>query len=64
VVAADVPLAMLRLIRIQQPGKKTVYLLTNVLDQSQPGQHLAAMLYELRGGRGGLPSMLPPLSHL
>ena len=44
------PPMVLRLIRIQQPGKKTVYLLTNVLDPLKLSVQAAAVLYTLRWG--------------
>lgn len=44
------PPLVLRLIRIQQPGKKTVYLLSSVRDASALSQESAQMLYQLRWG--------------
>lgn len=44
------PPIVLRLIRIQQPGKKTVYLLSSVRDESALSQESARMLYQLRWG--------------
>lgn len=44
------PPMVLRLIRIQQPGKKTVYLLSNVLDPVKLSDRAAAVLYALRWG--------------
>ena len=41
---------VLRLIRIQEPGKKTVYLLSNVLDESRLSQRVAHLFYRLRWG--------------
>jgi hypothetical protein len=44
------PPMMLRLIRIQQPGKKTVYLLSSVREESSLSHKSAQMLYQLRWG--------------
>lgn len=44
------PPLVLRLIRVQQPGKKTVYLLSDVPEESQLGQRQAETLFELRWG--------------
>ena len=44
------PPMVLRLIRLQQPGKKTIYLLTNVLDPLQLSVQSAQVLYTLRWG--------------
>jgi hypothetical protein len=41
---------VLRLVRVQRPGKKTVYLLSDVLEQSRLSQRQAETLYELRWG--------------
>jgi hypothetical protein len=41
---------VLRLIRIQEPGKKTVYLLSNVLEQPRLSQRVAHVFYRLRWG--------------
>ena len=40
----------LRLIRLQQPGRKTVYLLTNVVEKEKLTVESARLLYELRWG--------------
>lgn len=44
------PPMVLRLIRLQRPGKKTMYLLSNVLDSSTLSVQAAQMLYTLRWG--------------
>jgi hypothetical protein len=44
------PPMMLRLIRIQQPGRKTLYLLSSVGEESSLSQKSAQMLYQLRWG--------------
>lgn len=44
------PPMVLRLIRLQEPGKKTVYLLTNELDPSKLSIQSAQVLYTLRWG--------------
>lgn len=44
------PPLVLRLIRVQQPGKKTVYLLSNVLEASRLSQRSAQVLYAMRWG--------------
>ena len=41
---------VLRLIRLQEPGKKTVYLLSNVLEESRLSQRAAHLFYRLRWG--------------
>lgn len=44
------PPIVLRLIRVRQPGKKTVYLLSSVRDESALSPESARMLYRLRWG--------------
>jgi hypothetical protein len=44
------PPMALRLIRIQKPGKKTVYLLSNARQESSLSQKSVQMLYQLRWG--------------
>lgn len=44
------PPMALRLIRIQQPGKKTMYLLSSVREESSLSHKSAQMLYQLRWG--------------